>query len=157
MSRVHFEVKGKEVYTGSMRVRVSDINYGGHLGNDSVLTLCQEARVRFFESLGYSEVNFFGCGIIMSDAMVMYRSEGRLGDTMSIRIYIDDVEKFGFDMYYVLSVPEESRERPQKDFEGPRESKNREIARVKTGIVFFDYEKRRIARCPKEFLEKFNP
>lgn len=140
MSRVHFEVQGKEVYTSSMKVRVSDINYGGHLGNDSVLTLCQEARVRFFESLGYSEMDLYGSGIIMSDAMVMYRSEGKLGDTIEIRIFIDDVGKFDFDLYYELSVPEEGRE----------------IARVKTGIVFFDYEKRRVTRCPKEFVEKFD-
>ncbi|MFP4619383.1 MAG: thioesterase family protein [Spirochaetaceae bacterium] len=152
MSRVQFEVQGREVYTSSMRVRVSDINYGGHLGNDSVLTLCQEARVRFFESMGYSEINLYGRGIIMSDAMVMYRSEGRLGDSIEIRVCIDDVGKFGFDMYYELSVPEEDGDGPRQGKKG----KSREIARVKTGIVFFDYEKRRVAKCPKEFVEKFS-
>ena len=31
----------------------------------------------------------------------------------------------------------------------------KEVARAKTGVVFFDYEKRRIALTPKEFKEKF--
>ena len=48
MSRLRFELQGPEVYRTNLQVRVDDINYGGHLGNDSVLTLCHEARIRFF-------------------------------------------------------------------------------------------------------------
>jgi hypothetical protein len=33
---------------------------------------------------------------------------------------------------------------------------NREIARVKTGIVFYDYERGMITTCPEGFLRVFS-
>ncbi len=137
MARVKFEVQGRQVFRTAITVRVDDVNYGGHLGNDSVLTLCHEARVRFMRSGGRSELDFYGRGIIMTDAMVIYRSEGSLGDEIGITLYIDDIGKYGFDFYYALMCRE------------------KEIARVKTGIVFFDYQEQKIAACPAEFLRTY--
>ena len=137
MSRVRFEVQGREIFKTALRVRVDDVNYGGHLGNDSVLTLCQEARIRFFEEIGQSEANLFGKSIIMTDAMVIYKSEGRMGDRIEVTLHLDDIGRRGFDMYYLLRCGE------------------REIARVKTGLAFFDYQQRKLAACPEEFIKKF--
>lgn len=137
MARVKFSVRGREVYKTTIRVRVDDVNYGGHLGNDSVLTLCHEARIRFLNEIGHSETNLYGKGIIMTDAMVLYKAEGNLGDKLKIAIYIDDVGRYGFDLYYALS------------------SQGKEIARVKTGIAFFDYHQRKITACPEEFSQKY--
>lgn len=137
MARVKFSVQGREAYKTTIRVRVDDVNYGGHLGNDSVLTLCHEARIRFLNEIGHSETNLYGKGIIMTDAMVLYKAEGNLGDKLKIAIYIDDVGRYGFDLYYALS------------------SQGKEIARVKTGIAFFDYHQRKITACPEEFSQKY--
>lgn len=137
MARVKFSVRGREVYKTTIRVRVDDVNYGGHLGNDSVLTLCHEARIRFLNEIGHSETNLYGKGIIMTDAMVLYKAEGNLGDKLEIALYIDDVGRYGFDLYYALS------------------SQGKEIARVKTGIAFFDYNQRKITACPEEFSQKY--
>ena len=135
MARVRFEVQGREVFRTRLRVRVDDVNYGGHLGNDSVLTLCHEARIRFLTDIGQSEMNLFGKAIIMTDAMILYRAEGNLGDDIEITLYLDDIGSRGFDLYYLL------------------ECGQREIARVKTGIAFFDYRQRRIVTCPERFIE----
>jgi len=35
-------------------VRVGDINYGGHLGNDKFLLFFHGARLNFFSELGFS-------------------------------------------------------------------------------------------------------
>ena len=137
MARVRFEVRGSEVFRTRLRVRVDDVNYGGHLGNDSVLTLCHEARIRFFAEYGQSEMNLFGKGIIMTDAMIIYRAEGNLGDDIEITLYLNDIGRRDFDLYYLL------------------ECGRREIARVKTGIAFFDYSQGKIATCPEGFIEKF--
>ena len=139
MARVRFEVQGREVFKTRLRVRVDDVNYGGHLGNDSVLTLCHEARLRFFAEHGQSEMNLFGRAIIMTDAMILYKAEGNMGDDIEITLYLDDIGRRGFDLYYLL------------------ECGRREIARVKTGIAFFDYRQRKIVPCPEEFVEKFGP
>jgi acyl-CoA thioesterase FadM len=117
---------------------VDDVNYGGHLGNDSVLTLCHEARLRFLAEIGHSEMDLFGKAIIMTDAMIIYRAEGSLGDEIDVTVYLDDIGKQGFDLYYRLQRGE------------------REIARVKTGIAFFDYREGKIATCPQAFVELFS-
>jgi len=137
MARVRFEVQGREVFKTRLRVRVDDVNYGGHLGNDSVLTLCHEARIRFLEENGQSEMSLFGKAIIMTDSMILYQAEGKLGDEIEISLYLDDIGRRGFDLYYLLECGE------------------REIARVKTGIAFYDYQQRRIATCPEGFI-RFN-
>ncbi|UCF96752.1 MAG: thioesterase family protein [Spirochaetaceae bacterium] len=137
MARVRFEPQGREVFKTSLRVRVDDINYGGHLGNDAVLTLCHEARVRFLEEIGQSEMNLYGTAIIMTDAMVIYRAEGNMGDPLEVTLYLDDIDKHGFDLYYLLACGE------------------REIARVKTGLAFYDYTLHRIVACPQGFLDKY--
>jgi acyl-CoA thioester hydrolase len=138
VSRVEFEIRGREVYRATLTVRVNNLNYAGHLGNDAVLTLCHEARVRFLQSLGASELDFHGPGIVITDAMVIYRSEGRLGDQVTVTLYLDDIGGKGFDIYYDLST------------------RDREIARVKTGVVFFDYRERKVVDCPAGFLRAFD-
>ena len=90
MARVKFSVRGREVYETAIQVRVDDVNYGGHLGNDSVLTLCHEARIRFLDEIGHSETNLYGKSIIMTDAMVLYKAEGNLGDKLETALCLDD-------------------------------------------------------------------
>lgn len=137
MGRLRFSIHGREVYHTTLPVRIDDINYAGHLGHDSVLTLCHEARFSFFREIGQSELELFGPGIIMTDVMVSYLGEGVAGDQIEITLSIDEVEKHGFAMYYDLRTAE------------------KEIARVKTGLAFFDYEKRKTAPCPSEFFDRF--
>lgn len=56
---------------------MSDLNYGNHVGNDRMLTLMQEARVGFYQNLGFkNEMNFEGhIGQVIADAVVIYKSE----------------------------------------------------------------------------------
>ncbi|MFZ9695712.1 MAG: hypothetical protein ACO3AY_07565 [Chitinophagaceae bacterium] len=34
-------------YSFEIPIRITDINYGGHVGNDRMLTLAHEARIQF--------------------------------------------------------------------------------------------------------------
>ncbi|MCP3966914.1 MAG: thioesterase [Lentisphaerae bacterium] len=43
------------VFNLTMPVRINDINYGRHLGNDSFISIIHEARFRFIQSLGYKD------------------------------------------------------------------------------------------------------
>ena len=52
MARLSIELPEHFKYTAELPVRVSDLNYGGHVGNDSILTIMQEARVIYYRSLG---------------------------------------------------------------------------------------------------------
>jgi len=117
---------------------VTDINYGGHVGNDVVLAFCQEARAAFLGELGFRELDVDGLGIIVADAAVMYRSESFAGERLEIALDATDHNRYGCDIVYRLTEVESGRE----------------IARAKTGIVFFDYGARRVAKAPPIFRER---
>ncbi|HVO73927.1 MAG TPA: thioesterase family protein [Ignavibacteriaceae bacterium] len=138
MKRIKISLPGKFHFKTEIPIRITDINYGGHLGNDKILSLVQEARVRYLKSFGYSEMNVEGFGIIMVDASVEYKSEVFYGDIILIEVEAADFDKFGFDIFYKLI---------NKEF-------GKEIARVKTGILIYDYSKKKIMPVPDNFLKK---
>ena len=76
MARIKINPPKKFDYSTDITLRISDINYGGHLGHDSILSLAHEARVRFFTSNGFTELDAFGPAIILSDVAIYYKSEG---------------------------------------------------------------------------------
>ena len=127
-------------FSTELPVRITDINYGGHLGNDAVLALAQEARIRFLLSHGYSEMNVEGAGIIMVDAVVVYRSEAFYGDVLVVDIGLADPQPLGCDILYRFT----------------NKATGKEVARVKTGIAFFDYTRRRPVEMPEGFLRIVN-
>lgn len=140
MPRLQLDFPDETKFTCELTVRAADLNYGNHVGNDSILTLMQEARIQFYRSLGYrNELSFEGTiGHIVADAAVVYKSEAFLGDVLVIEVALTDFNKYGFDMFYRLRNKET----------------NKDVTIGKTGIVFFDYEKRKVASIPAGFLEK---
>lgn len=140
MARLQLIFPAEVKFTCELTVRAADLNYGNHVGNDSILTLMQEARILFYRSLGYkNELNFeSSIGHIVADAAVVYKSEAFLGDVLVIQIAIADFSKYGFDIFYRLT----------------NKATDKEVALGKTGIVFFDYEKRKVAAIPDSFLDK---
>lgn len=139
MARINLQLPEKFIYSTEIPIRITDINYGGHLAHDSVLSITHEARMRYLTSLGFSEGNVDGVGIIISDAAIVYKSEAFYGQTIIVEIAVEDFNKYGCDLLYRLSD----------------KSSNKEIARVKTGIIFFDYRKRKIHSIPKGFMNLF--
>ena len=137
MSRVRIELPERYLFTTEIPLRVSDINYGGHLGNDAVLSIAQEARVRFLRSHGWAEKNVGGVGIIMTDALVVYRSEAFYGDVLTIDVAVNDLKELNCDIFFRMV----------------NKASGKEVARVKTGIAFFDYANRKLTAMPPEFRQ----
>jgi acyl-CoA thioesterase FadM len=119
MARVKIELPEKFIFSTEIPLRISDINYGGHLGNDSVLSK-----------------DVAGAGIIMVDAAVQYNAEGFYGDVLIIELGIKDITKTGCDIVYQLT----------------NKKSGKSVAIVKTGVVFFDYQKRKVVPIPEVFL-----
>ncbi len=140
MARIKIELPEIFIFKTEIPLRISDINYNGHLGNDAVLSLAQEARLRFLSKYGFTELDIAGTGIIMVDAAVQYKTEGFYGDILTINVGVKDITKIGCDIVYLLK----------------NKKTGKEIAIVKTGIVFFDYHKRKVVATPKEFLNIIN-
>ena len=137
MPRVKLELPARTVFTAEIPVRITDVNYGGHLGNDSLLSILHEARVQFLKKFGFTELNIGGVGIIMSDAVLVYKAEVFYGDIVTIEIGVNDIQAVGADITYRVMVM------------------GKEAARAKTGIVFFDYTNRKIVQTPQAFRELF--
>lgn len=122
----------------TLEIRVGDINYGGHMGNDKALLVFQDARIRFLESLGFSERNIGGPGIIMRDTHVLFKKEVYLHDVLTVNVGIENVSSSSFDMLYTVR----------------RLSDDAVVFTGSTGLVAFDYELRRPVRIPEVFLKK---
>ena len=121
-----------------IEVRVGDINYGGHLGNDKALLVFHDARIAFLESLGFSEKNIGGPAIIMRDAHVTFRKEVFLHDVLTVDAGIDEVTLTSFNMVYTVK----------------RESDGAVVFLGSTGLVAFDYDLKKVAKLPEVFLQK---
>ena len=75
MARVKVSLPSKFSFTTNIPVRITDLNYGEHVGNDSVLSIIHEARMQFLRYYGYTEMQFDGVSMIMSDVAIEFRNE----------------------------------------------------------------------------------
>ena len=138
MARVIIELPEHFLFTTDIPIYIGHINYGHHLDNAALIGLLSEARVRFFKSLGYTELDVEGVGIVVADAAMQYKSEAFHGETLSFEMTPDDFNKYGCDLVWRASD----------------KATGREVARGKTGILFFDYAARRPAPVPQGFLAR---
>ena len=139
MSRVHIDLPEVYVFKTELAVQIGDINYGNHLANDAVLRLAHEARMRFLQHHGYTEMNIDGAGLIMADAAIEFKNEAFYNDTLTIWVTIDDVQKINFDIFYKIEKTIDGKVIP--------------VANAKTGMICFDYEKRKVAAISSLALE----
>jgi acyl-CoA thioesterase FadM len=131
MARIKIELPEKKLAVIELAVRIGDINYGNHLGNDSLVGLLHEARMQWLRSNNFTELNIDGTGLIMSDLAVEYRAESFYADKLTVSIFVGDITAVGFDLYYSLY-----------------NQSNILIARAKTGIVCYNYAKKKVAPLP---------
>ncbi|RMF66499.1 MAG: thioesterase [Calditrichaeota bacterium] len=137
MNRIKITLPTSFIFSTEVRVRVGDVNYAGHLGNDRVLSLLHEARVRFLNAHGYAELDVEGQGTIMVDAAVIYKAEAFAGERLKIELAVDDFHRYGCVVYYRVTRAEDKKE----------------ICRARTGLAFFDYGERKLAPVPEKFRE----
>ena len=143
MTRVKIKFPAIEpLFQTIIPVRITDLNYGNHLGNDQLLSIIQEARVQWLTSIGLSELDVGGCGLIMADVMVAYKKEGYYGDQLCFSLFIEEIQTTSFDILYHITA---------KRAEDPIL-----IAEAKTGMVCFDYKTRKIAGLPQGLLKKLS-
>jgi acyl-CoA thioester hydrolase len=134
MSRIKIDLPESFSFTTSFPVRITDLNYGGHVGNDQVLSFLHEARVRYLQSLGYSELNLEGVSLIMADAALIFKNEMYYRDELEISIQAVEFSRVGFDLIYKI-------EKKMLD-------QSAVLALAKTAMVCFDYGLKKVAPLP---------
>lgn len=142
MARIKIDLPAAFRFSTNIPVRITDLNYGSHVGNDAVLSIIHEARMQFLAQYGYTEMQFAGVGMIMSDVGIEFKSELFYGDMVIASVTATAFSKVGFELYYLL----------EKESSG----KKTIVALAKTGMICYDYEKKKIAAVPAEAKENLN-
>lgn len=137
MPRIKIVTPTKTVGKAEIRVRITDINYGKHLGNDSLISIIHESRVQWLAGLGYTELNIEGTSIIMNELAVNYLNESFYGDLLNIELSVGEIGTSNFELFYNVTTT--------------RNNVYINIAKAKTGIVFFDYELKKVIAIPSAF------
>ena len=140
MARIKIELPESFYFSCIIPVRITDLNYGGHVGNDTVLSIIHEARMQFFKHLGYTEMNFAGAGMLMADVAIEFKSELFYGDVVMAFVTAGDISKIGFELFYRL--------------EKETDSKKTIVAKAKTGMICYDYSTKKIVSVPDDAKQK---
>lgn len=143
MARIKLTFPEKNLGTIRIPVRITDVNYGNHVGNDSIVSIIHEARVGWLSGYQMSEMNIGGSSIIMNELVVNYLQESFYGDVLDVSVGVGEVSISGFELYYKLDCL--------------RDEKIITIAIARTGIRCFDYQARKVCPVPETFLKIIQP
>jgi acyl-CoA thioesterase FadM len=142
MNHPRIELPANLLNLGEIPIRITDVNYGGHVGNDAILSLIHEIRMKLLGKFGYSEMNIEGLGLIMARVNIEYRSQLFYGDTVHAAASASNFTSKGFDIYYHL----------QKNENGKLQT----VAKAFTTMMCYDYATNKIAGLPTIAEEKLS-
>lgn len=112
-----------------------DINYGGHLGVDSLVSIVGAARAYIFNSIGLSEGNLGNgrVGIIMTDFTVNLKAQGYMFDSLEVYTHIGELTKNGFRFFHKITRGESL------------------VALAEAGFLAYDYTTKKVTSVPETF------
>lgn len=142
MARLSIALPEIFTFSTTISIRITDINYGGHLGNDSVLSLVHEARMQFLNSMGYTEMNCGGIGLIMTDAAIEFKREVFYGELITISVAAINFTKKSFELFYKM--------------EKQQAEKTVLVAVVKTSMLGYDYSAKKITVFSQEVIDNLS-
>jgi acyl-CoA thioesterase FadM len=121
-------------FSAERKVTTSDINYGGHVGNERFLLFAQETRIAFLKTLGFSEIAFGAYGLILAEAHIEYLNELFEEENLTIDLSITAPTRVAFECYYQIKTI--------------RAGKEIKAAVIRTNMVCFDYKERKVKSIP---------
>lgn len=132
------EYNNQKYYKISIPVRISDINYGGHLGHAELTKITHQARLKMLKHFSLSETDISGAGIIVRRMETSYKGEAFFDETLTLYIRISKPEKSSCLVEYQIN----------KDSDTP-------VATVYETIMFMDYIRRKPVRVPQEIHDLY--
>jgi acyl-CoA thioesterase FadM len=137
MERVKISLPGNFNFSTIIQIRITDLNYGGHVGNDNFLSLIHEARQQFLNHFGYTEFEIGNTSLIMTDAALEFKKELNYKDEIKISVAASNFDKYRFDVFYKLEIIA---------------GQNLILAGIaKTGMLCYNYELKKIVSVPEKF------
>lgn len=133
MPRLKLNPLNNYPFSTEITVRTTDLNYGGHLGNDKLVSLVHEARVAFLAGHGFTEKDFGGTPLILGDIAAVYLEEAFAGDVLRFEVAAGEPTRCGFRLFFRVTRPADGKP----------------IALVENGMVCFNYQTHSIQPLPK--------
>lgn len=140
MERIKVSLPEHFNFSTEIPIRITDINYGNHVGNDTFLSLVHEARMQFLKQWGYSELDFGGASLIMADAAIEFKHELMYGDIVKAYVMATGFDRIGFDVYYKFTIIKNGSEIL--------------VAKAKTGMMCFDYNAKKKMSVPQQVINQ---
>ncbi|MEO9070860.1 MAG: thioesterase family protein [Ginsengibacter sp.] len=124
MARIKIDLPEKCRAICTIPVRITDVNYGNHVGNNSLVEIIHEARMQFLQQHNFTEMDAGGTSLIL------YK------DFLTVRIFAGEISKVGFEIFYSISTI--------------RNDIPVLIANAKTGMICFNYKQKKVEAVPGE-------
>jgi acyl-CoA thioesterase FadM len=126
-------------FSTARKVTATDINYGGHVGNERFLLFAQETRLAFLQTLGFTETAFGPYGLILAEAHLEYLNELFDEENLIIDLSITAPTRVAFECYYQIKTK--------------RAGKEIKAANIRTNMVCFDYTERKVKSIPEDIKQ----
>lgn len=140
MPKIKLKEQTHYEFTYNTTINVRDINYGGHMGNDAVISIIHEARMHLLKELGVTELDLGDgqTGLIMNELGVNYKAEGFLFDEITVHSHLDNFTTASFRIYHKITKNDKT------------------LVLAETGFVTFNYDDHVIVEIPDNFTALIN-
>ncbi|MEO6584065.1 MAG: thioesterase family protein [Ferruginibacter sp.] len=139
MARLKLQISGKSVHQVHIPVRITEINYGNHTGNDALVGIIHEARVNWLHQQQFTELNIDGIALIMADLCIVFKNESFYGDVLQVEIFADEITAKSFELFYNIITT--------------RNQSTLTVAIAKTSMLGFDYKSKKIVELSPALLK----
>jgi acyl-CoA thioester hydrolase len=136
MARIKITLPQKDIASFIIPVRITDINYGNHVGNNAMVEIIHEARMQFLRRYNYTELDAGGTSLIMNELLVEFKNEAFYNDLPEVKIFAGEISKKSFELFYLITVQ--------------RSEKQVIIAHAKTGMVCYNYKEKKVELLPEK-------
>ena len=134
------------IFETKMSVRVSDLNYGNHVGHDKLISMIHHARLLFLNKNEFSEGNIGNnihqnkVGLIVAELSISYKNPLFLFDEILFQVYSGNIKNRSFDLITeIYNI-----------------SNKKLIATCIVTCVAYDYSRNIPASIPETFLNYLN-
>lgn len=134
MPRIKIHMPEKSLAVVKIPVRITDLNYGNHVGNSNLVEIIHEARVQFLKLHSFTEMDAGGTSLIMNELQVVYKNESFYNDVLEVALFCGGISAAGFELFYQITAN--------------RNNGLLVIANAKTGMVCYNYQKKKVGLLP---------
>jgi len=126
------EFPEKVIHRHRLEVRVTDLNYGRHLGHVELVGLLHEARVGMLARFDAEELDIDGTMLMVVDLAVSYRAEATLGQELVVEMGAERTGSRGAVIRYRVA----------------NAATDRTVAVARTGLLFRDLDTGKLSALP---------